>query len=96
MKLKLLLILLAFPGFYLSSSGQTTPNKHKAIQEAEDEPTAIPDTIKYSNGVVYIGGVENKKRHGIGSLITPYGDTLYSGGYADGMREGFGKYFFKK
>jgi len=53
------------------------------------------DTVAYSNGVVYVGHVNNKTRHGYGSLVSPYGDTLYVGQYEMNQRNGYGKYFFK-
>lgn len=53
------------------------------------------DTVTYSNGVIYIGVISNKARNGFGTLISPYGDTLYSGDYVMNQRDGQGKYFFK-
>ncbi|MDW3648211.1 MAG: hypothetical protein R8P61_14175 [Bacteroidia bacterium] len=58
--------------------------------------TAIDiDTVEYSNGVVYVGNLHNKARHGFGSLVSPFGDTLYVGNYQLNQRDGTGKYFFK-
>jgi len=90
MKIKHLVILIPYFLYASLIFGQDT-----LMRSMPDTVHVDIDTVEYSNGVIYIGTISDKARHGFGSLISPFGDTLYTGNYHMNQRNGSGKYFFK-
>ena len=49
------------------------------------------ETIRYSNGDIYVGGIRNQSRSGYGTMNYANGDT-HDGEWWEGQRSGYGTY----
>ena len=50
--------------------------------------------IKYDDGAIYKGNVENGRRHGFGKYYYPSGN-IYEGEWSEGKRDGHGIFKYK-
>ena len=49
------------------------------------------ETIRYSHGDIYVGGIHNRSRSGYGTMNYANGET-YDGEWWEGQRSGYGTY----
>ena len=63
---------------------------HKLLFKTASSSSSTGETIKYSSGFKYVGGVSNGLRHGQGTLTLANG-AKYVGNWKNGDRHGQGK-----
>lgn len=60
---------------------------------SESKKLAIA-TIKYDNGNIYEGEIQNNMRNGTGKLTFKKSGDIYEGSFVNNQRNGFGTYIY--